>query len=327
MDDDRTNGERGHESRGPRPAPLAKNPGASRHSTHDVEEGSLMGVRRERKDALFAQFARVGKALASPIRLELIDLLAQGERSVESLARAADLALTSCSAHLQTLKAAHLVDTRRKGVKVYYRLSGPDVVALYGHLQQVAATHLADLAPVAAAYLGPDDTEAVNRDELLRRARTGRVTVLDVRPAEEYAAGHLPGAVSIPLADLPDRLAELPADTEIVAYCRGAYCVLSRDAARLLNARGRTARRLDDGILEWALADLPLSNNTTAAPTDQPADTGQACGSTGVAAGAAPPPWGSSTIRARTRRSSATNPGNCLPAVVCTTSRSIDQYP
>jgi rhodanese-related sulfurtransferase len=232
-----------------------------------------MGVRRERKDALFAQFARVGKALSSPKRLELIDLLAQGERSVESLARAADLGLTSCSAHLQTLKAAHLVDTRRDGVRVYYRLSGPDVTALYGHLQQVTATHLADLAPVAAAYLGPDDTEAVNRDELLRRARTGQVTVLDVRPAEEYAAGHLPGAVSIPLVDLPDRLAELPAGTEIVAYCRGAYCVLSRDAVRLLNARGRTARRLGDGILEWTLADLPLSSSTAEAPAGQLATT------------------------------------------------------
>lgn len=215
--------------------------------------------RRERKDEVFEQFARVGKALASAKRLELIDLLAQGERRVETLAKAANLGVTTCSAHLQTLKAAHLVDTRRDGVKVYYRLAGPDVAALYGHLQQVTATHLADLAPAAAAYLGPDDTEVVDRDELLRRARAGQVTVLDVRPAEEYAAGHIPGAVSVPLADLPDRLSELPADTEIVAYCRGAYCVLSYDAVRLLTARGRTARRLIDGVLEWTLADLPLT--------------------------------------------------------------------
>jgi rhodanese-related sulfurtransferase len=214
--------------------------------------------RRERKDEVFEQFARVGKALASPKRLELIDLLAQGERSVEALARAANLGVTSCSAHLQTLKAAHLVETRKDGVKVYYRLAGPDVAALYGHLQQVAAAHLADLAPAAAAYLGPDDTEVVDREELLRRARAGQVTVLDVRPAEEYAAGHIPGAVSVPLADLPDRLADLPADTEIVAYCRGAYCVLSYDAVRLLTSHGRTARRLADGVLEWTLADLPL---------------------------------------------------------------------
>jgi rhodanese-related sulfurtransferase len=220
--------------------------------------------RRERKDEVFEQFARVGKALASPKRLELIDLLAQGERSVETLAKAANLGVTSCSAHLQTLKAAHLVATRKDGVKVYYRLAGPDVAALYGHLQQVAATYLADLAPAAAAYLGPDDTEVVDRAELLRRARAGQVTVLDVRPAEEYAAGHIPGAVSVPLAELPGRLADLPADTEIVAYCRGAYCVLSYDAVRLLTAQGRTARRLADGVLEWTLADLPLATSITA---------------------------------------------------------------
>lgn len=216
--------------------------------------------RRERKDAVFEQFARVGKTLGSPKRLELIDLLAQGERSVEVLARAASLGVTSCSAHLQALKAAHLVTTRKDGVKVYYRLAGPDVAALYGHLQQVAAAHLSDLAPAAAAYLGPDDTEVVDRAELLRRARAGEVTVLDVRPAEEYAAGHIPGAVSVPLAELPDRLSDLPTDTEIVAYCRGAYCVLSHDAVRLLTAHGRTARRLADGVLEWTLADLPLSS-------------------------------------------------------------------
>jgi rhodanese-related sulfurtransferase len=221
--------------------------------------------RRERKDAVFEQFARVGRALASPKRLELIDLLAQGERSVEALAGAAGLGVTSCSSHLQTLKAAHLVATRRDGVKVYYRLAGPDVAALYGHLQQVAAAHLADLAPAAAAWLGPDDTEAVGREELLRRASAGQVTVLDVRPAEEYAAGHIPGAVSVPLADLPARLAALPAGTEIVAYCRGAYCVLSHDAVRLLTSHGRTARRLAGGVLEWTLAGLPLTT------TDMPA--------------------------------------------------------
>jgi rhodanese-related sulfurtransferase/DNA-binding HxlR family transcriptional regulator len=213
---------------------------------------------RERKDALFEQFARVGKALSSPKRLELLDLLAQGERTVDSLARATDLGMTTCSAHLQTLKQARLVSTRKAGVKVYYRLAGPDVAALYGHLQQVTAAHLPDLDAAAQAYLGPDDTEAVDRDELLRRAQAGTVTVLDVRPAEEYAAGHISGALSVPLAELPDRLAELPADTEIVAYCRGAYCVFSHDAVRLLTAHGRSARRLVDGMLEWRLADLPV---------------------------------------------------------------------
>ncbi len=218
--------------------------------------------RRQRKDALFEQFARVGKALASPKRLELVDLLAQGERTVDSLARAAGLGMTSCSAHLQTLKAARLVETRKEGVKVYYRLAGPDVAALYGHLQQVAARHLPDIAPAAAAYLGPDDTQAVDREELLRRARAGTVTVLDVRPAEEYTAGHIPGAVSVPLAELPDRLDELPAHTEIVAYCRGAYCVLSHDAVRILTAHGRTALRLTDGMLEWRLSELPVEGRS-----------------------------------------------------------------
>ncbi len=225
-------------------------------------EGTM--TRRERKDALFEQFARVAKALASPKRLELLDLLAQGERPVESLAGAANLAVTNCSAHLQTLKHAHLVATRKQGTHVYYRLAGPDVAALYGHLQQVSATHLSDVAAASAAYLGPDDTQQVDRAELLRRARAGDITVLDVRPAEEYAAGHIPGAVSVPLTDLPDRLGEFPAGTEIVAYCRGAYCVLAHDAVRLLTAHGRKARRLVDGILEWRLADLPVTTQDVA---------------------------------------------------------------
>jgi rhodanese-related sulfurtransferase len=221
-------------------------------------------TRRRDKDALFEQFARVGKALASPKRLELVDLLAQGERTVESLARAAHLGVTSCSAHLQTLKAARLVATRKDGTKVHYRLAGPDVAALYGHLQQVAAAHLADLTAAAGDYLGPDDTEHLDRAELLRRARAGQVTVIDVRPAEEYTAGHIPGAISVPLAELPERLDELPADTEIVAYCRGAYCVLAHDAVRLLTSHGRNARRLVDGMLEWRLADLPVTSQDVA---------------------------------------------------------------
>jgi rhodanese-related sulfurtransferase len=213
---------------------------------------------RDAKTALFEQFARVGKALASGKRLELLDLLAQGERTVHGLARAAELGLTTASAHLQTLKQAGLVGTRRVGTKVYYRLAGADVAALYALVRTVAVDHLPDVAAARAAYLGPD-TDQVTRAELLRRVETGRVTVLDVRPAEEYAAGHIPGALSIPLADLGARLAELPADQEIVAYCRGAYCVLAHDAVRLLAAHGRTALRLADGMLEWRLADLPVA--------------------------------------------------------------------
>lgn len=213
---------------------------------------------RAAKNALFEQFARVGKALGSGKRLELLDLLAQGERTVESLAGAAELGLTTASAHLQTLKHAHLVTTRREGTKIYYRLAGGDVAALYALVQSVAAAHLADVEAARTAYLGPD-TEQVTREELLRRVESGSATVIDVRPREEYTAGHIPGAVSIPLDELAERLAELPTDHEIVAYCRGAYCVFSHDAVRLLTAHGRTARRLADGMLEWRLADLPVA--------------------------------------------------------------------
>jgi rhodanese-related sulfurtransferase len=219
---------------------------------------------RERKDTLFEQFARVGKALSSPKRLELVDLLAQGERTVEALARAAALGVTTCSAHLQTLRQANLVATRRDGTRIHYRLAGTDVAALYARLQAVAAAHLPDVDAARTAYLGPPEAEPVSRDELLHRVERGEATVLDVRPAEEYAAGHIPGAVSIPLDELTDRIGELPADAEIVAYCRGAYCVFAHDAVRLLAAHGRTARHLADGILEWRAADLPLSTAAAA---------------------------------------------------------------
>ncbi|MCX9193575.1 ArsR family transcriptional regulator [Carbonactinospora thermoautotrophica] len=213
---------------------------------------------RERREALFAQFARVGKALANPKRLELLDLLAQGERPVEALAAAAGLSVTLTSAHLQTLRQAGLLAVRRHGTKAYYRLAGDDVARLYALVRAVAHAHLPDVEVARAAYLGPE-TEQVDRDELLRRVRAGDVVVLDVRPAEEYAAGHIPGAVSIPLPELAQRLAELPADREIVAYCRGAYCVLAHDAVRLLTASGRRARRLAEGMLEWRLAGLPVA--------------------------------------------------------------------
>ncbi|SDM57568.1 transcriptional regulator, ArsR family [Lentzea albidocapillata subsp. violacea] len=213
---------------------------------------------RDAKNALFDQFARVGKALASGKRLELLDLIAQGERTVDALAKSAELGLTTASAHLQTLKQANLVVTRREGTKIFYRLAGDDVAALFALLRTVADDRLPDVRTAREAYLG-DDTDAVSRDELLERVRSGRATVIDVRPAEEYAAGHIPGAVSVPLDELADRLAELPADQEVVAYCRGAYCVLSHDAVRLLTAQGRTARRLADGMLEWRLAELPVA--------------------------------------------------------------------
>ena len=211
-----------------------------------------------RKAQLFDQIARVGKALASGKRLELLDLLAQAERPVEALAQAARLNLTTASAHLQTLKQAGLVSTRRDGTRIFYRLAGPDVADLYARARDVAVTHLADVAVARDAYLGPSDGEPVSRDELLRRAAAGEVIVLDVRPAAEYVAGHLPGALNIPVDELADRLADLPPDADVVAYCRGRFCVMAHDAVRLLTRHGRPARRLEDGMLEWQLHGLPV---------------------------------------------------------------------
>jgi rhodanese-related sulfurtransferase/DNA-binding transcriptional ArsR family regulator len=213
---------------------------------------------RDRKTALFDQFARVAKALASGKRLELLDLLAQGERDVASLADAAGLGVTSTSAHLQILRQANLVTTRREGTRVLYRLAGRDVAELYARLRDVAQSQLPDVEAARMAYLGSEGGQPVTREQLLRLTRRRNVTVLDVRPHEEYAAGHIPGAISIPLDELADRLSELP-DGHIIAYCRGAYCVLAHDAVRLLTARGRKAQRLDDGMLEWRLAELPVT--------------------------------------------------------------------
>jgi len=217
-----------------------------------------------RKAELFDAIAVTGKALSNGKRLELVDLLAQGERSVEALARTAGLGLTTASAHLQTLKQAGLVATRREGTRVYYRLAGQDVAALYSLLQYVAGTRQPAAGQAREAYLGPDDTDSLTREELLERVRAGTATVIDVRPAEEYAAGHIPGAVSVPLEELVARLAGLPGGGEIVAYCRGANCVLAHDAVRLLAARGWPARRLADGMLEWRLAGLPVSTGQPA---------------------------------------------------------------
>jgi rhodanese-related sulfurtransferase len=222
---------------------------------------------RAAKDALFAEFAAVGKALGSPKRLELIDLLAQGPRSVENLARAADLGISTCSAHLQALRVAGLVDTRRYGTRIIYSLAGEDVAALFADLRSVAQLHRPHTEIARRIYLGPDDIAQVDRDELLRRAADGEVIVLDVRPEPEYAAAHLPGAVHIPLVELEDRIDELPADREVIAYCRGTYCALAHDAVRLLTAHGRKASRATDGILEWRVAGLPVEAGT-AEPTE-----------------------------------------------------------
>jgi rhodanese-related sulfurtransferase len=212
-----------------------------------------------RKAELFDGFAQVGKALASPKRLELLDLLAQGERSVELLASRAGLGVTTASNHLQVLRQSGLVATRKDGTKVYYRLSGEDVAGLWAQMRGVALAHLAGVERARAAYLGEDDVAEVTRDEFLRRLEAGDITVVDVRPSEEYAAGHIPGAMSLPLDELAERLADLPHDTTIVAYCRGAYCVMAHEAVRRLLAEGLHAVRLADGMLEWRLADLPVA--------------------------------------------------------------------
>ncbi len=219
----------------------------------------------QRKAELYEQFARIGKALASPKRLELLDLLAQGQRSVEDLAEQANLGLSSCSAHLQVLHHARLVATRKQGTRVFYSLASDDVARLYAGMRDTAASLLAEVAPARDAYLG-GEVEEVSREELLRRAAAGDVIVLDVRPAAEYAAGHIPGAVSIPIGQLGQRLAELPAGTEVVAYCRGPYCVFAHDAVRLLRAQGRPASRLTGGMPEWRLAGLPVAIGGAALP-------------------------------------------------------------
>jgi rhodanese-related sulfurtransferase/DNA-binding HxlR family transcriptional regulator len=210
------------------------------------------------KADLYEAIARTGKALSSGTRLEVLELLAQGERPVQELARAANLKLTTASAHLQALRHAGLVAARHDGTKVFYRLAGDDVAALVSLLCRVAGTHRAEVEAAARAHLG-GDIRRVGREELLQAVAGDTAVVLDVRPAEEFAAGHLPGAVSIPLDELAQRLGEIPAEAEVVAYCRGRYCVLSYDAVRLLTAHGRDAAVLDEGILEWRSAGLPVT--------------------------------------------------------------------
>lgn len=219
-----------------------------------------MTTPRVTKTALNERFARVGKALASPRRIELLDLLAQGEHSVETLAAEADMSVTLASAHLQGLRQARLVETRRDGSRIFYRLAGDDVLALLTALRSVAHNRLAEVEQVVRAYFGaPDELEPIGRDELLRRARSGEVVLLDLRPREEYEAGHIPGAVSIPLDDLEEQLARLPPGAEIVAYCRGPYCVMAPRGIAALRRHGFRARRLEDGVGEWRLAGLPLA--------------------------------------------------------------------
>lgn len=228
---------------------------------------------RSKKAALFDQFARVGKAMGNGKRLELIDLLSQGERSVETLAAAAGLGLSTASAHLQALKQAGLVTTRKEGTRVHYDLAGDDVLRLYDLVRTVARERVAEVEERGNDYLSAgraaeadlgEAARGMTREELLARAADGTVTVLDVRPPEEYRAAHIPGAVSIPLEQLAERISELPPGREIVAYCRGAYCVLAYEAVDLLRRGGRPARRMAEGMLEWRLAELPTDKSLAA---------------------------------------------------------------
>ncbi len=215
------------------------------------------------KHQLFTHFARIGKAVSNANRLEILEFLAQGERSVEALAKVCQLSVANTSQHLQQLRQAGLVAARKQGQRVYYRLSGDEVVALTAMLRRLAERQLAEVERLVGAYLTVrDGLEPVPAQELLERARSGLVTVLDVRPSEEFAAGHVPGAFNLPLDQLETRLHQLPRDQEIVAYCRGPYCVLAFEAVARLREKGFQARRLQDGFPEWKSAGLPVETTS-----------------------------------------------------------------
>ena len=214
---------------------------------------------REFKDHLFEQFARIGKALSSPRRLEIVDLLAQGERTVEEIARETTMSVASASQHLQALKAARMVEARRDGLYVHYRLADEDVFRTWQTVRALAEARLSEVDSVVEAYLVDRDVlEAVDATELMERLSDEGVIVLDVRPEEEYRAGHIPGALSVPVDGLEAALQALPKDREIVAYCRGPYCVFSDEAVALLRARGYRARRLRQGLPDWRAAGMPM---------------------------------------------------------------------
>jgi DNA-binding transcriptional ArsR family regulator/rhodanese-related sulfurtransferase len=219
---------------------------------------------REFTNRLYAQFARIGKALGSPHRLELLELLGQGERTVDSLAGELDASMANVSQHLQALRQAALVESRKQGQFVYYRLADPAISELCRALRTVSERRLAELDRLVRDHFGARPGEPVSMQELLKRARSAEVVILDTRPANEYEAGHIAGALSVPVADLRRRLKALPENREYVAYCRGPYCVYADQAVALLHAKGRRARRLLEGFPEWRAAGFPVETGAPA---------------------------------------------------------------
>jgi rhodanese-related sulfurtransferase/DNA-binding transcriptional ArsR family regulator len=221
------------------------------------------------KGALYQQLARIGKAVSSPQRLALLDRLANGEKPVEALATQLNLSVKNASAHLRVLREARLVEPRREGQQIYYRLAEAGVATFFLALRDLAERRLAEVREVSRQYLGGrTQMTAVDRRQLLSRIRAGEVTVLDLRDESEYLTGHIPGARSVPLRDLRKALRSLPRDQEVVAYCHGPYCVLSLEAVQLLGAKGLQATRLDDGLVEWAAAGLPVERGAPVARRD-----------------------------------------------------------
>jgi len=211
------------------------------------------------KQALYSEFALVARALGSPHRLEMIEHLAQGERGVEALSKQVRLSVANTSQHLQQLRRAGLVASRRDGKFIRYRLADDAILGLTGMLSNVAERNLAEVERIRRSYFEVRDSmEAVSRDELMSRMRDGLITILDVRPADEFATGHLPGAVNVPFSELEEQLGQFDPTSEIVAYCRGPWCVLSFEAVAVLRARGFSARRLEDGLPEWKASGLPV---------------------------------------------------------------------
>lgn len=214
---------------------------------------------RQFKDAIYEQFSRIGKAVSSPKRLEMLDLLCQGEKTVETLSTETGLTLANTSQHLQTLKAARLVDAEKEGLYVKYRLADEMVCEFFRTMRVLAENRLAEVDMIKRRFLeGREGMEPVNRDDLLKRVIEGGVTVLDVRPVDEYRTGHIPGALSVPLGHLKELLSKLPKDQEIVAYCRGPYCVLAVQAVEMLREQGFEAIRLEEGIQDWRAMGLPV---------------------------------------------------------------------